>query len=107
MSASKLAIRQGSSALYFILPIATTSIAKIAPVTGVPKTAPNPAATPHISKMLLSLSFKASHLENKEAILPPICTAVPSRPADPPNKCVTRVATKTIGAMRTGTPAPG
>ena len=36
------------------------------------------------------------------AKLAPICTAVPSRPALPPNKCVSTVPTSTIGAMRSG-----
>ncbi len=33
-----------------ILPITNTSRAKIAPAIGVPKTAPKPAAMPHINK---------------------------------------------------------
>jgi len=35
--------KQGSSASYFIRPIASTSSAKIAPLMGVPNTAPKPA----------------------------------------------------------------
>ncbi len=36
------------------------------------------------------------------ARLPPICTAVPSRPALPPKRCVSTVPTSTMGAMRSG-----
>ena len=41
----------------------------------------------------------------RSASAPPICTAVPSRPAEPPNRCVTTVATSTSGAIRFGTSA--
>ena len=40
-------------------------------------------------------------------MLPPICSAVPSRPAEPPKRCVTSVPNRTSGAIRRGTPAPG
>ena len=36
-------------------------------------------------------------------ILAPICTPVPSRPAEPPNKCVINVPTNTKGAILNGT----
>ncbi len=48
-SATTLATSTGSTAWYCNRPITSTSIAKIAPANGVPKTEPNPAATPAIS----------------------------------------------------------
>ena len=84
-------------ASYFILPMAITSMAKIAPVNGVPNTAPKPAATPANNMVFTSFSSSFNHLANSCATLPPICTAVPSRPAEPPNKCVKTVVDKTRG----------
>ena len=42
----------------------------------------------------------------QSARLAPICTAVPSRPALPPKRCVSTVPTSTIGAMRSGISGP-
>ncbi len=77
--------------------MASTSSAKMAPVTGVPNTAPKPAAIPVINKMRTSVGFNFSTLPNNAATLPPICTAVPSRPAEPPNKCVMSVGQQNHG----------
>lgn len=82
-------------------------MAKIAPVSGVPKTAPNPAAIPHISRVRVSIASSRRERARVLEMLPPIWTAVPSRPADPPNKCVATVPIKTSGAIRLGTPPPG
>ena len=40
---------------------------------------------------------------NWSAKEPPICTAVPSRPTDAPNKCEITVLPRIMGAMRKGT----
>ena len=50
-SPTMLAIRHGTIDWKLISPIASTSTAKIAPVSGVPNTAPNPAAMPAISSV--------------------------------------------------------
>ncbi len=40
-------------------------------------------------------------------MLPPIWTAVPSRPAEPPKRCVRTVPISTSGVIRKGTPRRG
>ena len=87
MCAIKAANIHGSIAMYFFL-MRSISTAKITAATGVPNTAANPAAIPQINKIWVCAAVNFSHLANCEARLPPICTAVPSRPAEPPNKCV-------------------
>jgi hypothetical protein len=74
---------------------------------GVPNTAPKPAATPPISSRRRALPVSPSRSTRPCARLPPSCTAVPSRPADPPNRCVATVPISTSGAMASGTPPPG
>ena len=101
------AIRQGINAVYFIRPMYNTSSAKIAPATGVPNTAAKPAAIPHINKIWSCCGGNLNSFPNCAAMLPPICTAVPSRPAEPPNKWVITVVNKISGVMPAGTPTPG
>ena len=107
ISAITAAISAGKRASYLMRPMDNTSNAKIAPAMGVPKTAPKPAATPVISRMRRSSLLSFISLPSQFEMLPPICTAVPSRPADPPKRCVKTVANNTSGAMRKGTPPPG
>ena len=83
-------------------PITITSNAKIAPANGVPKTDAKPALIPAISTIFLSILFSLKSFVNWSAIAPPTCTAVPSRPAEPPNKCVRTVPKKTKGAILKG-----
>ena len=52
--------------------------------------------------VFLSSSFKRSAFDTKLPTLPPICSAAPSRPAEPPNKCVITEETKMSGPTRTG-----
>ncbi len=101
------AMNAGSSASYSMRPIISTSSANTAPASGVPNTAPNPAAIPAINKIRIRLDSSPAQRQNALAMLPPICTAVPSRPAEPPNKCVTSVPSKINGAIRRGIPPPG
>ncbi len=88
--------------------MASTSIANTAPASGVPKTPPNPPATPVISNVRVSPGVRTFNIRAMAlAMPPPICTAVPSRPADPPHKWVTMVPMNTSGTIRVGTPPPG
>ena len=57
---------------------------------------------PAIINVFLSSSFKRSVFDIKLPTLPPICSAAPSRPADPPNKCVITEEMKISGPIRTG-----
>ncbi len=52
---------------------------------------------------------EAEQLSRALAMQPPIWTAVPSRPAEPPKRWVRTVADEGVmrGAMRRGTPPPG
>ena len=86
--------------LIYLKPI--NSNANMAPAQGVPKTAANPALTPIIMMIFFSESFSLNHLANGAAIAPPICTAVPSRPAEPPAKWVNIVPMYTKGAILKG-----
>ncbi|MNF93178.1 hypothetical protein D3C84_758460 [compost metagenome] len=79
-----------------------TSKAKIAPARGVPKTEAKPALIPRIINIFLSELSKLKSLVNWSAMAPPICTAVPSRPAEPPNKWVIKVPKSTRGAILNG-----
>lgn len=65
------AISAGSSASYCIRPIVKTSSAKTAPAIGVPKTAPNPAAIPAISRIRTSARSSRNALPKALARLPP------------------------------------
>ena len=53
-SPTTAAMRHGINASYRMRPIASTSTAKMAPASGVPKTAPKPAATPAMSNVRMS-----------------------------------------------------
>ncbi len=77
------------------------------PGDGGANTAPKPAAMPAMSRRRTSPNSRRKALPKPEAKLPPSWTAVPSRPAEPPNRCVATVETRISGAMRKGTPAPG
>ncbi len=81
----------------------STSRPKIAPASGVPNTDEKPAAMPPISRMRRASRFRPNTAVMRSASAPPICTAVPSRPAEPPSRWVITVATSTSGAMRFGT----
>ena len=73
---------------------------------GVPNTEPKPPATPAASTWRRMGPPSESRRKSASERLAPICTAVPSRPALPPNKCVSTVPTSTIGAMRSGKVGP-
>ncbi|KVM53902.1 hypothetical protein WJ58_18690 [Burkholderia ubonensis] len=72
-----------------------------------PNTDAKPAAMPAISSTRRCSRSRRNACVTRSASAPPICTAVPSRPAEPPNRCVTTVATSTSGAIRFGTSAFG
>ena len=83
-------------------PTLTISIGRIAAAIGVPNKAENAALIPHMIMTCLSLSSKRNSFPKAFPILPPICNAAPSRPAEPPNRCVINVDTKIRGAIRSG-----
>ena len=81
-------------------PTDTTSIENTAAVTGVVKMAENAPLIPHIIivPMLSFLSFKS--LPAAEPIPPPICSAAPSLPAEPPKRCVKNAPINIKGTSR-------
>ena len=78
------------------------SRANIPAANGVPNTPANPALMPIQVNSLCSCLFKLNHLFIWLEILAPIWTAVPSRPAAPPPKCVSKVPKKTSGVNKKG-----
>lgn len=77
----------------------------MAAAIGVPKRAEKQALIPHIIIILVSLSSKCNILAIKLPKEPPTCRAAPSRPAEPPQRCVSSVDIIIRGATRTGTSA--
>ena len=66
----------------------------MAAAIGVPKRAEKQALIPHIIIILVSLSSKCNILAIKLPKEPPTCRAAPSRPAEPPQRCVSQGAIK-------------
>ncbi len=89
-----------------MMPTLTTSMEKIAAAIGVPKSAENAALMPHIIMICLSFSSKPNSLPRPFPMLPPSCSAAPSRPAEPPNRWVISVEIKMSGAIRNGILSP-
>ena len=104
--AASAAVTHGTSAEYCMMPTLATSREKTAAARGVPNSAEKPALIPHMIIMVLSLSFNRSTSPSFPEILPPSCSAAPSRPALPPQRWVITVERKIIGAIRNGTFAP-
>ena len=96
----------GTKAEWYIIPTVLISIGRTAAARGVPKSAENAALMPHMMTCLLSSSGKCSSLAMAELMLPPICRAAPSRPAEPPVRWVSDVAAKISGARAAGTSSP-
>jgi hypothetical protein len=83
---TKLDIKTGSTAFKNERPILTTSIAKTKAPIGVPKTAEKRAAIPQTERMCLFSSSIRNNLPKTDERLPPICSAAPSLPAEPPQR---------------------
>ena len=94
----------GSSAAVQNRPTLTTSTAKTQAAIGVPNTAAKTAPMPHIVRICRSRSLRRNSRPKSVAMLPPSCKAAPSRPAEPPSRCVTTVPRKIAGASRIETP---
>ena len=94
---------QGSTAVEEIMPTLATSMENTAAVRGVPNTAANTALMPHMvtSRVSPSESFNSRLMAVPRP--PPICSAAPSRPADPPQRWVRKVPEKISAARRAGT----
>ena len=73
---------------------------------GVPNSDEKAALIPHIIITCLSFSSKRKIFPRELPILPPICKAAPSLPAEPPKKCVISVDINIKGAMRNGSLSP-
>ena len=70
---------------------------------GVPNKAEKQALMPHMIMILVSLSSKLKSLAKKSPKEPPTCSAAPSRPAEPPHRCVSNVDIIIRGVTFTGT----
>ncbi len=82
-----------------------TSIENMAADIGVPNKAEKQALIPHIIIIRVSLSSKWNSFAKKLPSEPPTCSAAPSRPAEPPHRCVSSVEIIISGATFTGTSA--
>ena len=82
------------------MPTKHISIPKNAPASGVPNAAPNAAEIPAIMRSRRSWSRTLNSALTLLAMVPPICTAAPSRPAEPPARCVAVEQTKVSRPMR-------
>ena len=80
-----------------------TSIANTLAASGVPNRAAKPAAMPHMVIVRESRSSSRIQWPILPEIAPPSCSAAPSRPAEPPHRCVSTEVTKMLGASRSRT----
>ena len=101
------ATNAGSTARLRLRPLRWTSRPNTAPASGTPNTAPNPPDIAAISSVRRSSCSRRMTRAAASVRLPLIWIAVPSRPADPPKRCVTTVPMKTSGAILRGTQAVG
>lgn len=85
-SPTAAATKQGKRASWLIVPIAKTSKPKIVAAKGFPKTEANPPLIADINKIRRLACLKRNILINWSASDAAIYSAVPSRPAEPPNK---------------------
>ena len=70
-----------------MIPTETTSIGKIAAAIGVPNSEENTALMPTIIMVFLSDSLNRNSFPMLFPILPPSCSAAPSRPTEAPTRC--------------------
>ena len=94
-------VRAGKSACSSSLPATSTSSANSVAASGVRNSPAKPAAMPTRRKVLpgcLNGSLEPIQCES----VAPICTATPSRPALPPNRCVIQVPPMMSGMRRSG-----
>ncbi len=103
MSPTTEATSTGKSESTEKFPTVGTSSANTTPANGVPKTEPNPPAIPARRSLRRTSPRAPIASPTISAKLAPICTAVPSRPALPPKRCVSNVPASTSGAIRFGT----
>ena len=81
-------IIHGTIAEYCKEPTRHISAENTVAVTGVPNIAEKQALIPHMVIIFLSSSSNFRICPNCEPILPPIWSAAPSRPLEPPRRCV-------------------
>ena len=84
------------------MPMLTTSMLNTAAVRGVPNRAEKRPLMPHMTMMFIFRSLSRHHLPRVAARLPPIWSAAPSRPAEPPVRWVSTEPRKISGARRSG-----
>lgn len=98
-SARNAQIITGANSVIFLGRKDSHSKANMIPATGVPNTAPKPAATAALKKMLSSLGESLNQWKKGEESEADSCNAVPSLPAEPPVKWVINVPVNTSGAI--------
>ena len=81
-------------------------MAKQAAASGVPNRAEKNAAMPLMVAVRRSWSLSRSRVPRFQPMLPPICSAAPSRPAEPPHRWVSTVPRKIAGTSRMLTGSP-
>ena len=74
-----------------------TAMAKTVAASGVPNRAEKKAAIPASVAVRMSRSSRCSSFPTSKPMVPPICSAAPSRPAEPPTRWVSRVDRKMEG----------
>lgn len=98
-SARNEQIITGANSVIFLGRNDSHSKANMIPATGVPNTAPKPAATADLKKMLSSSGESLNQWKRGEDSEADSCNAVPSLPAEPPIKWVINVPINTSGAI--------
>ena len=84
-------------------PTVLISIESTVAASGVPNSAEKAALMPHMMVRRRSSFRKCSSCPSPCPSEPPTCSAAPSRPAEPPKRCVSTVDTMMSGAIFTGT----
>ena len=100
------ATRLGASAGAKLPPTCATVTAKSAEAIGVPNSAENSAAMPHTAAHRRPAGDCFSQLPMVQPMLPPICRAAPSRPAEPPHRWVSTAPRKMAGVKASGRGLP-
>ena len=100
-AATREAIMAGYKAVSCKFPTTKTSIANKTAASGVWNSPAKPAAIP-VTKNTFEVLGVEKFLQNQWETVAPNCTATPSRPAEPPKRCVNQVVTITRGIKRLG-----
>ena len=99
-------VNAGIKAEVNVSPTSSTIMAKRAAVSGVPNRAEKNAAMPLMVAVRRTQSLRCSSFPTFQPMLPPICKAAPSRPAEPPHRWVSTVPRKMAGTSSRLTGSP-